>query len=140
METHFIFQDGDIIASSPLQPLEGNVIIKYSVVKELRDYLFTKAMEHPDQGYHEAHTLLCGIISKYCNSCEEQMKKGVQVKDEHSVRYGCINCGHELIWQSDFNYDEVHGEGEGVVSHWYCPHCGAMHEVSVRTDNEEEKD
>lgn len=49
----------------------------------------------------------------------------------------CLVCGHELVWQSDFSYDEVHGDGEGIVSYWLCPHCGAMHEVSTRTDEEE---
>ena len=29
----------------------------------------------------------------------------------------CWYCGHDsLCWQSDFNYDEIFGEGEGMVS------------------------
>ena len=45
-----------------------------------------------------------------------------------------------LSWNSDFNYDEVFGEGEGVVSYYTCmnPDCGAEAEFSLRTDKEEE--
>ena len=37
----------------------------------------------------------------------------------------CWYCGGKLIWQSDFNYDEVHHEGEGIVSFLTCSNCGA---------------
>lgn len=48
----------------------------------------------------------------------------------------CWYCGGKLIWQSDFNYDEVHHEGEGVVSFLTCSHCGAEVQYSLRTDEE----
>lgn len=47
----------------------------------------------------------------------------------------CWFCGCEMIWQSDFNYDEIHGEGEGIVAYLHCPDCGAMAEFSQRTDD-----
>lgn len=52
----------------------------------------------------------------------------------------CFVCGHEVMWQSDFNYDEVHSEGEGVVSYYTCsnPDCNAEYEVSIREDGEED--
>ena len=28
----------------------------------------------------------------------------------------CWYCGSDMYWNSDFNYDEVFEEGEGVVS------------------------
>lgn len=49
----------------------------------------------------------------------------------------CYFCGHSMNWQSDFNYDEVFGEGEGIVSYWHCCHCGADAEFSLREDEEE---
>lgn len=49
----------------------------------------------------------------------------------------CWYCGGRLIWNSDFNYDEVHGEGEGVVSYLTCANCSAEVEYSLRTDEEE---
>lgn len=48
----------------------------------------------------------------------------------------CWYCGSELIWQSDFSYDEVYGEGEGIVSYLTCSGCGAEVEYSLRDDEE----
>lgn len=49
----------------------------------------------------------------------------------------CWYCGGNLIWDSDFNYDEVFGEGEGVVSFLHCGECGAEVQYSLRIDEEE---
>jgi len=49
----------------------------------------------------------------------------------------CWYCGGKLIWQSDFNYDEVYGEGEGIVSYLNCSECNAMVEYSKREDEDE---
>jgi len=51
-------------------------------------------------------------------------------------RTACWYCGGELIWQSDFNYDEVHGEGEGIVSYLGCSGCGAEVQYSKREDED----
>ena len=51
----------------------------------------------------------------------------------------CWLCGGELLWNSDFNYDEVYGEGEGIVSYLTCMECGAEVQISLRTDNEEDE-
>ena len=50
----------------------------------------------------------------------------------------CWYCGSKLIWNSDFNYDEVYGEGEGIVSYLTCSSedCGAQVEFSLRTDED----
>lgn len=45
-------------------------------------------------------------------------------------------CGTEMIWQSDFNYDEIYGEGEGIVSILTCPKCNAEAQFSIRDDIE----
>lgn len=50
----------------------------------------------------------------------------------------CWYCGADLMWQSDFNYDEVYGEGEGIVTYLICPGCGAEVEYSLREDDEDE--
>lgn len=49
----------------------------------------------------------------------------------------CWYCDHEMIWNSDFNYDEVYAEGEGIVSFLSCPNCGAVAEFSRRDDETE---
>lgn len=53
--------------------------------------------------------------------------------------FKCPMCvAGTLYWNSDFNYDEVHGEGEGVVSFYTCsnPECAAEAQFSLRTDKE----
>lgn len=49
----------------------------------------------------------------------------------------CWYCGGEMIWDNDFNYDEVHGE-DGIVTFLHCSQCGADCEFSQRFDEEEE--
>lgn len=50
----------------------------------------------------------------------------------------CWYCGSEMEWHTDFNYDEFHGEGEGIVSILTCTNedCGAKAEFSKRDDIE----
>lgn len=55
---------------------------------------------------------------------------------ESIKRNKCWYCGGELCWNSDFNYDEVYGEGEGIVTFLTCTNCGA--EVQYSLKNEEE--
>ena len=49
----------------------------------------------------------------------------------------CPYCGHTMVWQSDFTYDEIFDEGDGVVSYYHCGNCGCDAEFSLRTDREE---
>lgn len=51
----------------------------------------------------------------------------------------CWFCNSKMHWNSDFNYDEVHGEGDGVVAFLTCSQCGAEAQFSLRTDKEEMK-
>ena len=51
----------------------------------------------------------------------------------------CPYCGNNMVWQSDFNYDDVFGEGEGIVSYYQCSNCGCDAEFSLRTDKEGEQ-
>ena len=51
----------------------------------------------------------------------------------------CPFCGHVMVWQSDFNYDEFYyTEGEGIVSVYSCGNCDCDAEFSLRTDKEED--
>lgn len=51
----------------------------------------------------------------------------------------CWYCGSKLIWMNDYNYDEVYGEGEGIVTYLLCSNkdCNAQVEYSKRDDEEE---
>ena len=48
----------------------------------------------------------------------------------------CWYCGGKLRWNSDFNYDEVYGEGEGIVTFLTCTNCGAEVQYSLRKEEE----
>lgn len=50
----------------------------------------------------------------------------------------CWYCGSQLIWQNDFNYDEVFGEGEGVVTYLKCLNddCGSEIQISKSSKRE----
>lgn len=47
----------------------------------------------------------------------------------------CWYCGGRLIWGCDYDYADVYGEGEGIVTHLHCKDCGAR----VTYELEEEK-
>lgn len=50
----------------------------------------------------------------------------------------CWFCGGQLCWDSDANYDEVFGLGEGVVAFLHCTECGAD-AWFIQHDEEEEE-
>ena len=52
------------------------------------------------------------------------------------VRDTCWYCGGKLCWDSDYNYDEVFGEGEGIVTMLHCINCGAEVQYSLRDDED----
>ena len=39
----------------------------------------------------------------------------------------CWYCGGKLVWQNDYSYEDVYGEGEGegIVTYLICSECGA---------------
>lgn len=58
---------------------------------------------------------------------------------ENTMFGGCIICGHELIWESDFSYEDCGYEGEGLVQFFHCPNCGAEIEVCSPEIGEEDE-
>lgn len=48
----------------------------------------------------------------------------------------CWYCGGRLRWNSDFSYDEIFGEGDGIVSFLTCMNCGAEVQYSLRESDE----
>ena len=51
----------------------------------------------------------------------------------------CAFCLSKMVWQSDFNYDEIYGDGEGIVTFykWSNEKCGADAQFTLH-DLEEE--
>lgn len=42
----------------------------------------------------------------------------------------CPQCGSRTIWQSDFDSEDVYGEGiEGIISYYMCPECSLLIET-----------
>ena len=35
----------------------------------------------------------------------------------------CAHCGSKLVWQNDFDFEDFHLEGEGIVSFYDCSGC-----------------
>ena len=53
--------------------------------------------------------------------------------------YQCFHCGHKsVLWDADFDYDDMMLEGEGIVHICHCTHCGA--EIEYRIPNKSEED
>ena len=51
----------------------------------------------------------------------------------------CFICGHEtIIWDSDFDTQDLGIEEEGIVSYFHCSKCGADYEVLSIFESEEE--
>ena len=48
----------------------------------------------------------------------------------------CPLCGGELIWNSDFTFEDYALEGEGIVSVWMCAECRALGEFYVSEEGE----
>ena len=52
--------------------------------------------------------------------------------------YQCFHClNNSVIWSSDFTFEDMGYEGEGIVHICYCTHCGAEIEYRVPIDVEE---
>ena len=49
----------------------------------------------------------------------------------------CPNCGHEMIWQSDFDFEDYGMDGKGIVQNFSCPECET--DVIVMTPIKEEE-
>ena len=51
----------------------------------------------------------------------------------------CWNCGADMVWDNDYDYADIFGYGEGIVTYLHCSKCKAECEFSVRTDNEDDE-
>ena len=51
----------------------------------------------------------------------------------------CYHCGEEMIWNNDFDFEDVGREGDGVASFFHCPNCGTEAEIYVPNDFERDE-
>lgn len=83
-----------------------------------------------------------------CESCGAtvMVTRSPETHTDHKAPYApydrnrCPFCGGYALWQSDFNYDEVYGEGDGIVSYLTCQRCGCDLEYSKRDDEDDYDD
>ena len=53
--------------------------------------------------------------------------------------YECFHCLNKtVIWDSDFTFDDMGYEGEGIVHICHCASCGAEIEYRIPFEREEE--
>ena len=53
--------------------------------------------------------------------------------------YECFHCGERaVIWDSDFSFDDMGYEGDGIVHICHCTNCGAEIEYMIPFEEDEE--
>ena len=53
--------------------------------------------------------------------------------------FECFHClNKSLCWDSDFSFEDLGYEGEGIVHILHCSSCGAEVEYRIAVDEEEE--
>ena len=53
----------------------------------------------------------------------------------------CMHCGHKsVIWDNDFDFEDIGREGSGIVHICHCTHCGADITYEIATSDDEEVD
>lgn len=71
------------------------------------------------------------------NELAEALDLGIKALEEAKPTgaYQCFHCGAKAVtWDSDFDFDDMGIEGEGVVNCCHCNNCGAEIEYRVRSD------
>lgn len=52
--------------------------------------------------------------------------------------YECFHCGmRSVIWDSDFSFEDMGYEGDGIVHICHCTNCNAEIEYLIRIGGEE---
>jgi len=46
----------------------------------------------------------------------------------------CWFCGENMVWNSDFNFEDYGYEGEGIVVELICPNCEATAEFKSKIE------
>lgn len=55
--------------------------------------------------------------------------------------YECFHCGKRaVVWDSDFSFDEMCYEGDGIVHICHCSECGAEIEYRIAIEDDADAD
>lgn len=53
--------------------------------------------------------------------------------------FECFNCRQKkIVWQSDFDAEDIGYAVKGIVSMYTCANCGAQYEMLMKTEEENE--
>ena len=70
------------------------------------------------------------IMEEICSGTQERQQCGL---------FECFHCGARAVgWDSDFTFDDVGYDGEGLVQFCHCENCGAEIEYAIRLDEEDD--
>ena len=70
------------------------------------------------------------------NLTQEELCDLMCGQEEDKNMYECFHCGQRtVVWQSDFSFDEIGYEGEGIVHICSCSNCGAEIEYRVALED-----
>lgn len=55
--------------------------------------------------------------------------------------FECFHCGcRSVIWDSDFTFEDVGRDGEGIVQFLHCSECGAEIEYYIALNNQDDNE
>ena len=78
---------------------------------------------------------------EFTNLTQEQMCDLMCGKsEEDETMYECFHCGKiAVIWDNDFDFEDMGYEREGIVHVCHCTNCGAEIEYKVKTGDSEDE-
>jgi len=63
-----------------------------------------------------------------------------EIKMAKETGYQCFHCGHHTVtWNSDFDFEDMGYEGQGIVHLCHCSNCGAEIEYRIPIDEDDGK-
>lgn len=51
----------------------------------------------------------------------------------------CVNCGSQMSWQNDFDFEDYGKDGKGIVTVYYCSDCNTLSENYIPTGGDEDE-
>lgn len=99
----------------------------------LNELKHCKAWTHDESGHRQIPEFVENAIDIAIDAI------GGAVKPHGS--YECFHCGaQDVIWDSDFTFEDYGIDGEGIIHNCHCTNCGAEIEYYIRCDEEENGD
>lgn len=46
----------------------------------------------------------------------------------------CLKCDSTMVWQSDFDFEDVGIDAEGISCFYFCGNCESLHQLDLYED------